>query len=179
METKDNLAIRFKKLCNLVAVINSQKKSTYSSHPNGVEAIRLLKALCNDFIKKSDPLENLTIYPHISKGKGSLPRVLWLAFTLQGKPSSNICAAMCFDKFGKGAVMGVMDSVSNPNYTLNTVKRKTKEITPLINVDGPPYSDAQYANKFLNPKEFFLEKFDTNEMIEHYKSSIKILSNYY
>lgn len=178
METKDNLAIRFKKLCNLIAVINSQKKTTYSSQPNGVEAIRLLKALCNDFLKKGESFEGISIYPHISKGKGSLPRILWLAFTLEGKPSSNICAAMCFDKYGKGAVMGVMDSVSNPNYTLNTVKRRTKDIIPLINVDGPPYSHAQYANKFLNPKEFFLENFNTKEMIDHYNESLKILTQY-
>jgi hypothetical protein len=174
-EVKDNLSIRFTKICSLVNVINSQKKATFSSDPNGVEMIRLLRALCNDFIKASKLHSDLKILTHISKGRGCLPRIIWLAFTLKGKPSTSTCAALCFDKMGKGCVMGVMDSVSNPNYALKTVTRRNEKITPELDVDGP---HTKYANKFINPKDFLLNDFDSKKIVLHFDECITELKKY-
>jgi hypothetical protein len=137
--------------------------------------LRLLRALCKDFIKASKLSPDLKIFTHFSKGRGCLPRIIWLAFTIRGKPSTNTCAALCFDKTGKGCVMGVMDSVSNPNYALKTVTRRNEKLTPELDVDGP---HTKYANKFINPKDFFMKDLDPKEIVSHYDECIKELMKY-
>ena len=106
---------------------------------------------------------------HYSKGVGCLPRILWIAFTYRGKPSNSPCVAICFDKNGKGFVMGFMDSVTMPNYSLKTTIRRSIDKVPEIDVDGPhtKYANDRDWEQFHNPKDLAIAlSIESSELLE-------------
>jgi len=169
---KSNIKLNIDKICDLILLLNSKKKATYSSSRLGVETINYLKKLCNDFLNINSLTDDKKVFMHYSKGVGCLPRILWIAFTYRGKPSNSPCVALCFDKNGKGFVMGFMDSVTMPNYSLKTTIRRSIDKVPEIDVDGP---HTKYANKFINPKDFFKDKLNTEEVISHFQVCLQKL----
>ena len=173
---KDNLAIRFRKLCRLINVVNQQTKSTRSSSAEGVELCRLLKAITSDICKLSKNSITSELHNQYSRGKGSMPRILWISFTNSPTPFQGLSVSLCFGLEGNGAVCGLMDAVGIPNRSIQTVIRKYDEEIPLINVDGTK-STAFYNNKFINPAEFHVDSFDSKKLISHFDESVKLLAS--
>lgn len=171
---KDNLAIRFRKLCRLIAVVNSRVKAIMSSSIEGVEIARLLNAIGNDIKRRSLFLDGKNFNIHFSKGKGCVPRVLWLSFTKSGYPNSNLSVTLCFDKNGKGCVLGLMDAKERPTGKVKLVMRKTDDIFPLLDIDGPS-SASMFNNSYHDPKEFFIDSFSSEEFIKHFDKNIELL----
>lgn len=173
-QPKDNLAIRFRKLCKIIAIVNARTKAILSSSMEGIEITRLIVAIGKDLERRSTVLSALSFNSHYSRGKGCLPRILYLSFTKTGYPNANISVTVCFDLMGKGAVMGLMESKERPTGKVNLVVRKSQEISPKIDVDGPK-SSSTYNNMFSNPKEFFRDSFSSDEFIEHFDKNMTLL----
>lgn len=173
-QPKDNLAIRFKKVCRLMAVVNSRKKAILSSSIEGVEIARLLKAMANDLIKKSPFLLDKNFNHFYSRGKGFVPRVVWLSFTKTGYPNSSLSVTLCFDKNGKGCVLGLMEAKERPTGRINLVIRKTAECIPDLDLDGPKQA-GMFNNMYFNPMDFFIDNFCTDDFIKHFEDSIRML----
>ena len=171
---KDNLAIRFRKLCRLIKIVNEQKNATLSSSPDGVELCRLLKAITADLKKLSKNSITSQLHGQYSRGKGSMPRILWISFTNSPTPFAGLSVSLCFGLGGNGAVCGLMDAVGIPNSKIETVTRKFDDENPLINVDGTK-STAYYNNKFINPVEFYVDSFSSDNLISHFDASVDLL----
>ena len=107
----------------------------------------------------------------ISWGNGNFPRVPWVAFHVLGKKVSNsLSVAMCFSKDGRGVVIGLM-SATGLRVEMETIKRTSQE--HFLDVSGS--QKTSYNNKFINPKEFFSETLDIEDIISHISTSLDLL----
>ena len=107
----------------------------------------------------------------ISWGNGNFPRVPWVAFHFLGKKVSNsLSVAMCFSRDGRGVVVGLM-SATSLRTELETVKRTSQDY--FLDVSGSP--KTSYNNKFVNPKEFFSDALDINDIVSHISISLNLL----
>ncbi|ENZ4205842.1 MULTISPECIES: HNH endonuclease [Providencia] len=150
-----------------------------------------VKKLLNDFKNKieeqlSEELFLNKISIEISKGAGNFP-VVWHVCLLpeNQKVSNGIYVAICFDKEGKGAVVGCAESKTNPKG-LDTVIRKSKYTKfSGLNVDGKG-DGTKYNNVFYNPMSFYYKvkptKEDEESLLNHLvvsiNDAISILSSY-
>lgn len=121
--------------------------------------------------------ENKNLRVEISQGAGNYP-VVWHVCILNKnqKVSKGIYVATCFDKSGRGALIGCGESKSN-SQGLDTVNRVKKGRKLGIDVDGGS-QHTKYNNCFLNPKEFYLNENFTQEdneaLINHFFESIEL-----
>ncbi len=79
---------------------------------------------------------------------------------------------ICFDKLGRGALVGCAESKTNPQG-LNTVIRKTRGKKLKIDIDGLR-STTKYNNTFENPKEFYYTDFNEKSFNEHIEESLDL-----
>ena len=123
-------------------------------------------------ILSSIPTSNyIKLSSSISWGSGKFPRVPWIAFHLQGKKVSNaLSVVICFSKDGRGVVVGLM-AAATLSTKLKTVTR-TKH-SEYLNINSS--TRTQYNNKFLNPKEFFSNQLNLQDVINHIIESINLL----
>lgn len=107
----------------------------------------------------------------ISKGVGYFPSILHISILpKEQKVSNGIYVVLCFDKLGKGALVGCAESMTNPrglNTMIRTINNKS------IDVDGER-PNTKYNHSFENPKEFFRDSIDKTELINHIKDSLKL-----
>ena len=133
--------------------------------------LNILKDLIFEKIPIND-FPNLKI--SYSKGNGRFPKVPWIAIhPIASSVSKGLSVALCFAKDGRGIVAGLM--VPN-NYHLNisTVTRvDKKKSNNFLDVKGS--TSSSYNNKFINPKEFYREKLNETELINHLIDSLKLL----
>ncbi len=114
---------------------------------------------------------NFTI--EVSLGVGNFPTILHASILPpKQKVSDGIYAVMCFDKLGRGAVVGCAESVTHPRG-LKTVIRKTRKVELKIDVDGVNPT-TKYNNTFENPKEFYSGIQTDSDLINHIKNSLDI-----
>jgi len=100
------------------------------------------------------------------------PSIPWIAITLENtKPSKDKSIAICFDKNGKGFVVGVLlPTGKDANY--QAIYRGS---TPKLNVDG--YSEfTKYNDRFVNPKEFLMDEFFEAAFSKHIKISVEMFN---
>lgn len=109
----------------------------------------------------------------ISKGASNFPNVVHVCILPPNQKVSNgIYVGICFDVSGKGAVVGCMESKTNPKG-LNTQIRKKGKLVPKIDVDGGSDS-TKYNNVYENPKEFYYKLINDLELENHINKSLSL-----
>lgn len=109
----------------------------------------------------------------VSEGISYFPNILHICILPpEQKVSDGIYVGICFDKFGRGAVVGCMESKTNPKG-LNTVTRKIKNRELRIDVDGAN-KNSKYNNLFENPREFFKNRTRENKFLAHIEKSLEL-----
>lgn len=109
----------------------------------------------------------------ISQGIGFFPNILHLCILPpKQKVSNGIYTAICFDKNGKGVVIGCAESVTN-RKGLNVKQRKRSNVELSIDVDGARPT-TKYNNVFENPKEFNYNLIDVLELESHICKSLEL-----
>lgn len=107
----------------------------------------------------------------VSRGAGTFPKVPWVAIAPKGKKvSTSISTAICFARDGKGLVAGLMAPLNSGKGGYVLVNRTKQE--KFLDVNGSGTS-TKYNNKFILPKDFFLEQFSEREFLAHLENSIK------
>ena len=111
----------------------------------------------------------------VSYGSGYFPKVPWVAITVKDKKVSNsISVCICFAKEGHGFVVGAMFSEEKTEGKYKTVKRENE----FISLEGGS-SRTNYTNKFINPKDFYKDKYNEQDVFDQLKLSLKLLNEYY
>ncbi|EIO4563890.1 hypothetical protein LQM11_004532 [Vibrio parahaemolyticus] len=110
--------------------------------------------------------------PYFSKGKSSLPVILWVALCPKRRAVHNsMTIGFCFAKNGSGAVFGIMDSVSFSQKWLPTLERSPEKVES-ININATNY---KYNNAFYNPMEVVSNEIDFDTIEERLLESCPIL----
>jgi hypothetical protein len=110
----------------------------------------------------------------VSYGSGYFPKVPWVAITIKGKKVSNsLSVCICFAKEGHGFVAGAMFSEEKKEGKYRTITRENEFICLM---GGS--TRTNYTNKFVNPKEFYINKCDELDVLDHLKCSLKLLNEY-
>ncbi len=110
----------------------------------------------------------------VSFGSGYFPKVPWVAITIKGKKVSNsLSVCICFAKEGIGFVAGAMFSEEKLEGKYKTITRENK----FIDLMGGS-SRTNYTNKFVNPKDFYRNEFDEQDVLDHLKSSLMLLNEF-
>lgn len=133
------------------------------------EDLELLRSILE---KMFDNYRDVGFKVSFSIGQGYFPSVLHTSILppLQ-KVSDGIYVVICFDKQGRGVLVGCTESKTNPK-ALNTVKRSLGK--PLaIDVDGFR-STTKYNDTFENPLEFHFPLTDDSSLIRHIKESLDL-----
>lgn len=108
-----------------------------------------------------------------SKGQTYFPSILHLTILPPNQSVSNgVYVVICFDKLGRGALVGCAESVTNPRG-LTTVIRKKPHQELTIDVDGLR-ATTKYNNTYENPKEFYYNNFNEEDLIEHLRKSLNL-----
>ncbi|TOH00081.1 hypothetical protein CGI90_25770, partial [Vibrio parahaemolyticus] len=116
-----------------------------TSDHSGRIAIKRLKRLSNELHKLLPDEYKDHFVPYFSKGKSSLPVILWVALCPKRRAVHNsMTIGFCFAKNGSGAVFGIMDSVTFCQKWLPTVERSPEQVD-LININANNY---KYNNAF-------------------------------
>lgn len=108
-----------------------------------------------------------------SKGQTYFPSILHLAILPPKQSvSKGIYVVICFDKLGRGALVGCAESKTHPRG-LNTVIRKLRGQDLSIDVDGLR-ATTKYNNTFENPKEFYYNKINEDDLLNHIQDSLDL-----
>ncbi|WP_373959364.1 HNH endonuclease [Vibrio gigantis] len=106
-----------------------------------------------------------------SKGASVFPFVPYVAILPPNQSvSKGIYVVICFDKYGKGALVGCAESKTN-SQGLRTVKRTAKGKTLRIDVNGPK-SNTHYNDVFAQPREFHFPLRSEQELLAHIELSL-------
>lgn len=135
------------------------------------EVKNALNNLKSDLEKKYSKFEGFDLTIEISSGAANFPNVAHVCILPPNQKVSNgIYVAICFDKSGKGAVVGCAESKTNPKG-LNVKIRKNRSATLNIDVDGGSQK-TKYNNVFENPKEFYYKLEEDTELENHINKSL-------
>ncbi|WP_281545883.1 HNH endonuclease [Grimontia sp. SpTr1] len=106
-----------------------------------------------------------------SRGATLFPFVTHVSILPEGQDVSNgVYVVLCFDKFGRGALVGCAESKSNPKG-IGTVKRKFRGKPLAIDVDGSS-QNTRYNDVYANPREFFYPLNSDSQLITHLTASL-------
>jgi hypothetical protein len=161
-----------KQLCEF-ALSYSDKPAMHVTSAQALFATTLLKNLSSEIDVLINPSIKDKLKLSYSQGCGSFPKILWIAYTPIGKRVSNSASVcICFARDGKGMVAGMMaPAVGLKNIT--TIKR-SHLVPDILNING--YSPAtKYNDQFVNPKEFYIDTLNIDNLISHINNSIKNL----
>lgn len=117
----------------------------------------------------------LSTYPKldssISWGSGKFPRVPWIGFHVLGKKVSNsLSVVICFSRDGRGMVAGLMSATALKTDLKTVIRDKRKGF---LNVSSS--YKTLYNDKFINPREFYSETFNVEELVSHVVESLNML----
>ncbi|OCA71058.1 hypothetical protein BBH99_13810 [Chryseobacterium contaminans] len=130
-----------------------------------------LNSFKSELEKKYGIFNNIHLTVKESKGATNFPHITHVCILPPNQKVSNgIYVAICFDKKGKGAVVGCAESKTNPKG-LNIKIRKSKSLHPRIDVDGGG-DTTKYNNVFENPKEFYYKLENESDLEKHIKRSL-------
>ena len=136
-----------------------------------------LEALAEELKKNIQLSEHtkLQLKSSISYGHGFFPKIPWLAFVTEGRKVSNsISVCLCFDRSGKGIVLGTMSYKQHIGQNYKTIYRSEDELTKVPLIKGSIHSN--YGNKFFNPLTQSIDELSEKIIFEHIKNSIKLMS---
>ncbi|WP_185204718.1 HNH endonuclease [Chryseobacterium sp. C3] len=123
--------------------------------------------------KKYLKFEGIDLRIEVSKGAANFPNISHICILPPNQKVSNgIYVAICFDKSGKGAVIGCAESKTNPKG-LNIKIRKQARKIPEIDIDGGS-SNTKYNNVYENPKEFYYALAKDSEIENHINKSLSL-----
>ncbi|WP_415327531.1 HNH endonuclease [Chryseobacterium sp. MMS23-Vi53] len=123
--------------------------------------------------KKYLKFEGIDLKIEVSKGAANFPNVAHVCLLPPNQKVSNgIYVAICFDKSGKGAVIGCAESKTNPKGLNIQIRKRGKHI-PEIDVDGGS-SNTKYNNVFENPKDFYYQIVEDSELENHIEKSLSL-----
>ncbi|REC59690.1 hypothetical protein DRF65_24345 [Chryseobacterium pennae] len=132
---------------------------------------KALNGFKSELEKKYGIFNNINLTVKESKGAANFPHITHVCILPPNQKVSNgIYVAICFDKTGKGAVVGCAESKTNPKG-LNIKIRKSKSLNPKIDVDGGG-DTTKYNNVFENPKEFYYRLENDSDLEKHIKRSL-------
>ncbi|WP_294218876.1 HNH endonuclease [uncultured Chryseobacterium sp.] len=152
--------------------INSYS-SLRTNDPLLIDVINALNNFKKELEKKYLKFEGIDLKIDISKGAANFPHVAHVCILPPNQKVSNgIYVAICFDKFGKGAVIGCAESKTNPKG-LNIKIRKSKRKIPVIDVDGGS-AKTKYNNVFENPKDFYYSSIKHSDLENHINRSLSL-----
>ncbi len=135
-----------------------------TSDHSGRIAIKRLKKLSTELHNLLPDEYKDHFVPYFSKGKSSLPVILWVALCPKRRAVHNsMTIGFCFAKNGSGAVFGIMDSVSFSQKWLPTVERSPEQVEA-ININATNY---KYNNAFHNPMEVVSDEIDFDAIETH------------
>jgi len=161
----------FDDICVVSKKYNQSDESWVCNDPKLDKAHQGFEVLEQYFLNKIPDLENRGISIQVAKGVGRYPKIPWLCFLPEGQQaSSGVYVSICFDKNGRGAVVGFSESASNPQG-LKTVKRSDKPIG--IDVDGPKKTSS-FNDGFVNPEEFLKDSLDLKKLLNHISTSLDL-----
>ncbi len=117
--------------------------------------------------------EGFDLHFEISRGSGIYPFVPHVCILPpEQKVSDGIYVAICFDKQGRGALVGCAESSTHPRPDFHKMKRTTN--TPLsIDVDGGK-PQTRYNDAFANPLEIGRDEFDVGKLVAHMRASLDL-----
>jgi hypothetical protein len=168
------LSLQIKKMCSIAGKYNREKGAYTPSSGQGAYVIKNMETIATDLttILSLSNFGKLAI--SISKGQGNIPKVLWIAILPAGRTVGNSASVtICFGRQGEGIVAGLMVSKGAGHLHLSPVQRLPEEIR--INVDGDR-PGTKYSNCFINPKEWSIDELNDNEIVEHIRNSIEMLT---
>ncbi|AQX51318.1 HNH endonuclease [Elizabethkingia anophelis] len=132
-----------------------------------------LSRLKSELETKFSQYNNINFTVKESQGSGNFPNILHLCILPPNqKVSDGIYVGIGFDKFGRGAVVGCMESKSN-SRGLNTKQRKFKNEDLRIDVDGGN-ANTKYNNVFENPKQFYYPLQESSLLVKHIAKSLDL-----
>lgn len=132
-----------------------------------------LNNLKNELEKKYSQFDGINFKIEVSKGAANFPNVAHVCILPPNqRVSHGIYVGICFDVSGKGAVVGCMESKTNP-LGLNTQIRKKGKIIPELDVDGSGIS-TKYNNVYENPKDFYYKLVNDAELENHISQSLRL-----
>lgn len=107
----------------------------------------------------------------VSYGNGYFPKVPWIGITSKGKKVSNSpSVTMCFSPIGLGFVCGAMFYKRKKKGMFLTSKRDGN----FIGLEGGS-TKSDYTNRYFNPRDFYTNNIQAEELLSHIKSSIKLM----
>ncbi len=163
----------FSEICKFAESYQKSNRAIKTSEKEAKDTVNNLREFAHQVFDSADDEVKSGFTIGISKGMTYMPHILWVAFLPEGHTvSRNMSVAVCFGKYGEGAVAGTMESKGMSHKTVAAKWRTNEPI--LVDVDGKKYA-TKYNNMFLNPKEFLKERIDTSELINHISESIVYL----
>jgi len=142
-----------------------------SDDPRVKEILRSQKIILEGIKEQMPPgYESLTY--KTSPGASMFPHIPYVAILPPDQSVSNgIYVAICFDKFGRGALVGCGESNTTPQGIQTAKRAQQNEL--FIDVDGDK-PGTKYNDAFVQPKEFHFPLSSEEELIRHIKASLDI-----
>jgi len=148
-------------------------KQLKTNDPILLEVKTTLSSFKSELENKFSYFNEINFTIEVSEGIGVFPNILHICILPPGqKVSDGIYTAICFDKFGRGAVIGCAESKTT-NKGLNTKKRTAKGKELAIDVDGGRPT-TRYNDVFENPKEFYYDLSSDKELEIHISKSMDL-----
>ena len=174
MKKKQSLSSLFDEICSFSEKYSRKKYAISVQEFEAKKVVRDLKAFSKQIYNEldEDVIEGFTMT--CSYGMAYMPHIVWIAFLPVGeKVSRHMSVAICFGKTGEGAVCGLMESRGIRQSITQTFKR-SKQKDNKINIDGGKTKN-NYTDSFVNPIEILREELNSDTLVQHISSSIKIL----
>jgi hypothetical protein len=174
--SSDQLLINlFESICEFSERYSTMDKPISVREESAKELRKDIKVFAGELFKKLEPEARQGLEYKATLGMTFMPHILWVAFLPKGcSVSSHISVAICFGRFGEGAVVGLMESRQITSYALQTIARTGKSVK--VDVNGKK-SSKKYNNSFVNPKEYLKCSTDIEDLMIHLNKSILILKD--
>lgn len=169
-----NLAEYFNSICEFRQVYPIIKGQPLRTNDPGIITIReTLHGLKKILEEQYPEINNIKLSVDISRGITNLPHVLYACILPPAQLVPNgIYTAICFDIFGRGALIGCVESKVTSKGLITVHRKKTNTLLS-IDVDGSS-ERTKYNNVFVNPKEFYYPLESSEIMDCHIRESIKL-----
>jgi hypothetical protein len=172
VERENGLTYSFNKICEFCKSYN-ESSIPYKTSDKIVQDVIVEFRNVQRLIQNKFGVYNVRV--EYSKGIGKFPKVPYICILPDSQSiNDGVYVGICFGKRGNGAVIGLMQSITNPKE-LNRVDRIIQSNS--IDVDGIS-KNSRYNNAFANPKDFLYNKFDENEFSNHLRKSLEMCFNF-
>jgi hypothetical protein len=161
-------------LCSLAKRYELSKKAFTPSTGEGALVVHYLEVAAGN-LKNKNVLGDHNLEFKVSKGRGNLPKILWIAALPAGfSPADSLSVTICIGKKGDGIVFGLMVPQLGAFHDLDTQKRIGPNI---IDVDGNNEA-LRFNNCYINPMEMRISELNETIIIDHMKKSIELLNKH-